>query len=53
MSRDDLPLTDIVLLDKAQKEERISKKDAARLRKFRLVEGRYPNLKLTSTNSAR
>ncbi len=44
MSRDDLPLTDIVLLDKVQKEERISKEDAARLRKFHLVEGRYPNL---------
>jgi ATP-dependent DNA helicase RecG len=44
MSRDDLPLTDIVLLDKVQKEGRISKEDAARLRKFHLVEGRYPNL---------
>lgn len=44
MSRDDLPLTDIVLLDKVQKEERLSKEDAAHLRKFHLVEGRYPNL---------
>jgi ATP-dependent DNA helicase RecG len=44
MIRDDLPLTDIVLLDKVQKEERISQEDAARLRKFHLVEGRYPNL---------
>lgn len=44
MSRDDLPLTDIVLLDKVQKEERISKEEAARLRKNHLVEGRYPNL---------
>jgi len=44
MSRDDLPLADIILLDKVQKEERISKEDAARLRKCHLVEGRYPNL---------
>lgn len=44
MSRDDLLLTDIVLLDKVQKERGISREDAARLRKLQLVEGRYPNL---------
>ena len=52
MSRDDLPLSDIVLLDKVQKEERISKKDAARLRKFHLVEGRYPNLFVSANIAA-
>lgn len=52
MSRDDLPLTDIVLLDKVQKEDRISKEDAARLRKLQLVEGRYPNLYVSANVAA-
>jgi ATP-dependent DNA helicase RecG len=44
MSRDDIPLQDIVLLDRAQKGNRLSKPEAAHLRKVRLEEGRYPNL---------
>jgi ATP-dependent DNA helicase RecG len=44
IARDDIPLVDILLLDKVQKGVRLSKGDADRLRRARLVDGRYPNL---------
>lgn len=40
----DLSLDEIVLLDKLQKKVRISQDDAKRLRKDKLIEGRYPNV---------
>lgn len=40
----DLSLDEIVLLDKLQKKVRISQDDAKRLRKNKLIEGRYPNV---------
>jgi ATP-dependent DNA helicase RecG len=40
----DLDLQTVFLLDKVQKREVISKEAALRLRKQRLVEGRYPHL---------
>ena len=44
MARDDIPLTDIVLLDALQKGRHLAKADAIRLRKAGLVEGRFPNI---------
>lgn len=44
MQHADLDLMSVVLLDKVQKEIRIEKNDAARLRKASLVERRYPSL---------
>ena len=40
----DLSFDEIVLLDKLQKKVRISQDDAKRLRKNKLIEGRYPNV---------
>lgn len=44
MRRDDLNLMEVLLLDKVQKGVRLSKEDAARLKKRALVEGRYPRI---------
>jgi ATP-dependent DNA helicase RecG len=44
MKQSDLSLSQVILLDKVQKRQRISKEDAALLRTNNLVEGRYPNL---------
>ena len=52
MARDDISLPDIVLLDKIQKNVRISKEESARLRKADLVEGRYPNLYVSAKVAA-
>ena len=43
-----LPLNEIILLDKLQKNKRIPKRDAERLRKRKLIEGRFPNVFPTS-----
>lgn len=40
----DLDLKTVVLLDRIQKKETIEKQDAARLKRLKLVEGRYPNI---------
>jgi ATP-dependent DNA helicase RecG len=40
----DLDLKTVVLLDRIQKKDSIDKEDAARLKRFKLVEGRYPNI---------
>lgn len=40
----DMDLETVFLLDKVQKHERISKEDAAKLRKRKFIEGRMPNL---------
>lgn len=40
----DLPLETVILLDKIQKRHPIDKDDAKRLRRQKLVEGRYPKL---------
>jgi len=47
-ARPDLPLGIVYLLDKIQKHEEISKEQAAELHDLKLVEGRYPNLTITS-----
>ena len=44
MRNTDLPIEDVLLLDKVSKKKRLSKDEADRLRKKNLVEGRYPNL---------
>lgn len=44
MRQPDLALTDIILLDKLQKGNPISKEAAAELRKKKLIEGRYPHV---------
>ena len=48
MERTDLDLEKIILLDKVQKRVRISREDRRVLRNSGLVEGRYPNLHVTS-----
>lgn len=40
----DLDLKTIILIDRVQKKANISKEDASRLKKTKLIEGRYPNL---------
>jgi len=42
MKRSDLDLWHVLLLDKVQKGDHLTKGDAARLKKLGLVEGRYP-----------
>ena len=44
MRNTDLPIEDVLILDKVSKKKRLSKDEADRLRKKKLVEGRYPNL---------
>jgi len=44
MERTDLDLQPVMLLDRVQKGQRISRDDHRRLKAERLVEGRYPNL---------
>jgi ATP-dependent DNA helicase RecG len=44
----DLRLEDVMLLDKVQKHQKIAKEQCDYLRKLRLVEGRYPNLYISS-----
>lgn len=44
MERADLDLWTVILLDKVQKHISISKDDHRKLKRMRLVEGRYPNL---------
>ena len=39
-----LPLNEIILLDKLQKNKRIQKSEAEHLRKRKLIEGRFPNV---------
>ena len=48
----DLSLLDVIALDKVQKGFRISKEEHKRLKKNNLVEGRYPNLFLSSQVAA-
>jgi ATP-dependent DNA helicase RecG len=40
----DLPLGTVILLDQVQKQRPIDKDDVKRLRRQKLIEGRYPNL---------
>ena len=44
MEKQDLPLNDVILLDQVQKGRVIQKSDAAKLRRDKLIEGRFPNL---------
>ncbi len=48
MKQADLSLDQVILLDKIQKRQPISKDDAAQLRKGHLIEGRLPNLYISS-----
>lgn len=44
INKTDLDLKTVILVDRVQKKEVISKEDASRLKKMKLVEGRYPNV---------
>lgn len=48
MAREDLPLEDVLALDRVQKRLPISMEAAARLRKLKLIEGRRPHLRVTA-----
>ncbi len=44
INKTDLDLKTVILLDRIQKKELISKEDATQLKKMKLIEGRFPNL---------
>lgn len=48
MKNTSLPLLTVILLDKVQKHIKISKRDSDLLKKMGVVEGRYPNLNISS-----
>jgi ATP-dependent DNA helicase RecG len=52
MSRTDLDLSTIMLLDRVQKHQTISADDNKRLKATKLVEGRYPNLVVSAAIAA-
>jgi ATP-dependent DNA helicase RecG len=52
MERTDLDLWTVILLDKVQKRVRISRDEHRTLKKFGMVEGRYPNLFVSSVIAA-
>jgi len=43
-----LPLTTVILLDKVQKKMRITQQESAQLKRMGVVEGRYPNIFISS-----
>ncbi|NQV16936.1 MAG: putative DNA binding domain-containing protein [Armatimonadetes bacterium] len=49
IEKTDLDLSSVILLDKVQKKIKISKDEHSHLKKLELVEGRYPNIYITST----
>lgn len=52
MQHADLPLEDVLALDRVQKKLRVSKEAAARLKRAHLVEGRSPRLHVSSVVAA-
>ena len=48
MERTDLDLWTVILLDKIQRGYRISREEHKKLKRLKLVEGRYPNLFISS-----
>ena len=52
MERTDLPLEDVLALDRVQKKMPISKEAVARLRRAHLIEGRSPKLHVSSAVAA-
>ena len=48
IERTDLSLETVIYLDKVQKKEKLAREEAKKLRKQNLVEGRYPNLYVSS-----
>ena len=52
MARIDLDLCTIILLDKVQKRQRITPEELLRLKKAKLVEGRYPNVMVSGSVAA-
>lgn len=52
MQHTDLPLEDVLALDRVQKKMPISKEAVARLRRAHLIEGRSPNLHVSSVVAA-
>lgn len=52
MVRTDLPLEDVLALDRVQKKMPISREAVARLRRANLIEGRSPNLHVSSAVAA-
>ncbi|QGH68219.1 ATP-binding protein [Pseudactinotalea sp. HY158] len=52
MSRPDLPLGDVVALDRVQENQPLPVEAVARLRRAGLIEGRTPNLRVTSRVAA-
>jgi ATP-dependent DNA helicase RecG len=51
-SKTDLDLQTVILLDRVQKKKGISLEDAQRLKKEKLIEGRYPSVFLAATIAA-
>ncbi|WOP19544.1 RNA-binding domain-containing protein [Raineyella sp. LH-20] len=52
MQHEDLPLEDVLALDRVQKKLRITKEAAARLKRTHLIEGRSPHLHVSSVVAA-
>ena len=52
MVRTDLPLEDVLALDRVQKKMPVTKEAVARLRRAHLIEGRSPNLHVSSVVAA-
>ncbi|MBI5050308.1 MAG: putative DNA binding domain-containing protein [Nitrospirae bacterium] len=48
MRKTDIDLKTIILLDRVQKKVTISKEDASRIKKMKLIEGRYPKVYVAS-----
>ena len=44
MEKKDLPLGTVILLDHVQKKQSVTKEEGRKLRRMKLLEGRYPNL---------
>lgn len=49
MERSELPLEDVIALDRVQKRRPITREEHRRLKSARLVEGRFPNLLVSAT----
>ena len=49
MKNTELPIEDVILLDRVSKKKQISKEEASRLRRKHLIEGRYPKVFLSKS----
>ena len=48
IEKEDLTLAEVISLDKIQKKQEVSRREVAKLRKNKLVEGRYPHIFVAS-----